>query len=111
MRTLQTGPSSSQSGTRLMTGTTDSPDQPSERPGSPASAFPEGGRSGRKRRAIIDAATRLFLDGGGYRGTSMDEIAALSGVSKQTVYKHFTDKEALFRAIVMATVDQAGDAM
>jgi TetR/AcrR family transcriptional regulator, mexJK operon transcriptional repressor len=45
----------------------------------------------------------------GYLGTSMDEIAALAGVSKQTVYKHFADKERLFTAIILATIDQVGE--
>jgi AcrR family transcriptional regulator len=65
-------------------------------------------RSARKRRAILDAATTLFL-GNGYRGTSMDEIAALAGVSKQTVYKAFSDKESLFSEIVVGAVDEAAD--
>jgi AcrR family transcriptional regulator len=39
----------------------------------------------------------------------MDEIAALARVSKQTVYKHFADKQSLFSAIVTAAVDTAGD--
>lgn len=39
----------------------------------------------------------------GYAGTSMDDIAKLAAVSKQTVYKHFADKEKLFAAIVLAT--------
>ena len=65
-------------------------------------------RSVRKRTAILDAGTTLFLRHG-YLGTSMDEIAALAGVSKQTVYKHFADKESLFSAIVTAAVDAAGD--
>jgi TetR/AcrR family transcriptional regulator, mexJK operon transcriptional repressor len=65
-------------------------------------------RSARKRRAILEAATTLFLRQG-YRGTSMDEIAALAAVSKQTVYKHFADKESLFSEIVVGTVDEAGD--
>jgi TetR/AcrR family transcriptional repressor of mexJK operon len=65
-------------------------------------------RSTRKRRAILEAATAVFLRNG-YVGTSMDEIAALARVSKQTVYKHFADKERLFSEIVTATVDEIAD--
>jgi TetR/AcrR family transcriptional regulator, mexJK operon transcriptional repressor len=65
-------------------------------------------RSAQKRKAILDAATEVFL-ASGYLGTNMDEIAALSGVSKQTVYKHFSSKEALFVEIVLAMTGRAGD--
>ncbi len=65
-------------------------------------------RSARKRRAILDAATTVFLSNG-YLGTSMDEVAKLAGVSKQTVYKHFADKERLFLDIVTAIVDEIAD--
>ena len=68
----------------------------------------EASRSGRKHRAILEAASTVFL-GNGYLGTSMDEIAALAQVSKQTVYKHFADKESLFTAVVTVAVDAAGD--
>lgn len=34
----------------------------------------------------------------------MDEVAALAAVSKQTVYKHFTDKEGLFTAIITGDI-------
>jgi TetR/AcrR family transcriptional repressor of mexJK operon len=66
------------------------------------------GRSAQKRRAIIDAATNVFLERG-YLGASMDEIAGLAAVSKQTVYKHFSTKEALFVAIVSSTTNKASD--
>ncbi|HKC29328.1 MAG TPA: TetR/AcrR family transcriptional regulator [Jatrophihabitans sp.] len=65
-------------------------------------------RSARKRRAILDAATAAFLEQG-YRGTSMDSIAAAAQVSKQTVYKHFNDKERLFTELIAATVQEASD--
>ena len=65
-------------------------------------------RSVRKHNAILDAATTVFLRNG-YLGTSMDEIAALARVSKQTVYKHFADKDSLFSEIVLAAVDAAAD--
>jgi TetR/AcrR family transcriptional repressor of mexJK operon len=66
------------------------------------------GRSARKRRAIVQAATTVFLRNG-YLGTSMDEVAALAAVSKQTVYKHFADKERLFTEIILGTIDQVGE--
>ena len=66
----------------------------------------EEGRSARKRRAIMTAASEVFLSNG-YLGTSMDEIAARAAVSKQTVYKHFADKEKLFTSIILGSTDQA----
>lgn len=65
-------------------------------------------QSTRKRRAIVEAATTTFLQKS-YLGASMDEIAALAGVSKQTVYKHFADKEHLFSEVVTSTVNEASD--
>ena len=65
-----------------------------------------GTRSERKRADILAAATALFLQQG-YAGASMDEIAAHAAVSKQTVYKHFADKEQLFSTIILSTTAQA----
>jgi AcrR family transcriptional regulator len=67
-----------------------------------------GGRTARKRAAILEAATTVFLRSG-YLGSSMDEIALLADVSKQTVYKQFTSKEALFIEIVAGLTHGAGD--
>lgn len=67
-----------------------------------------GGRTERKHQAILDAAEEMFL-ANGYLGTNMDELAARSQVSKQTVYKHFGSKEALFVELVTSMTDAAGD--
>jgi TetR/AcrR family transcriptional repressor of mexJK operon len=65
-------------------------------------------RSDRKRKAMLLAATELFLDKG-YDGTSMDDVAAKAAVSKPTVYKYFFDKERLFAEIVRATTGEIDD--
>ncbi|MGC1214917.1 MAG: helix-turn-helix domain-containing protein [Micromonospora sp.] len=58
------------------------------------------------RRAILDAAARLFVDPG-YAATPLTAIAAEAGVAIQTVYKIFGSKKALLSALVDVTV--AGD--
>jgi AcrR family transcriptional regulator len=70
----------------------------------------DGDRSARKRKAILEAATEIFLKEG-YLGASMDEIALLSQVSKQTIYKQFTSKEALFLEIVTSLTNAGSDAV
>lgn len=52
-----------------------------------------------KREAILSAAKSLFLQRG-FEGCSMDAIATDAGVSKLTVYSHFSDKETLFSEVV-----------
>jgi TetR/AcrR family transcriptional regulator, mexJK operon transcriptional repressor len=61
------------------------------------------GRSVPKRLAILEAARESFLRGG-YAGASMDDVARLAGVSKQTVYAHFSDKERLFHALIQSDI-------
>lgn len=51
-----------------------------------------------KRHAITQAASEMFL-ADGFDRVSLDQIAQRAGVSKQTIYSHFADKEALFKAI------------
>ena len=68
--------------------------------------IPYGGRTVQKRRAILDAARELFLSSG-YRGASMDEVAAIAQVSKVTVYKHFSDKRNLFTSVITSAIDEA----
>lgn len=52
-----------------------------------------------KRKHIVQAALSAFLERG-YDNTSMDQVAARAGVSKQTLYNNFDDKLTLFTAIV-----------
>lgn len=49
-----------------------------------------------KREVILQAAGEIF-DVEGYERTSIDAVAAKSGVSKPTIYNHFGSKEQLFR--------------
>jgi TetR/AcrR family transcriptional repressor of mexJK operon len=51
-----------------------------------------------KHDAIARAAAEMFL-AEGFERASLDQIAHRAGVSKQTIYSHFADKEALFKAI------------
>lgn len=51
-----------------------------------------------KHSAITHAAKETFL-AEGFERASLDQIAHRAGVSKQTIYSHFADKEALFKAI------------
>ncbi|MEM7790085.1 MAG: TetR/AcrR family transcriptional regulator [Verrucomicrobiota bacterium] len=52
-----------------------------------------------KRNSILETADRLFgLQG--FNGTGVDQIAAESGVTKRTLYKHFGSKEGLITAVL-----------
>jgi TetR/AcrR family transcriptional repressor of mexJK operon len=65
---------------------------------SPAAVATAGAPSGKADR-ILDAAGQVFVDQG-YEAASMDEISRVAGVSKATVYAHFTSKEQLFASVV-----------
>lgn len=52
-----------------------------------------------KAQQIIAAARKAFLDTG-FGETSMDLVAKSAGVSKATLYAHFTNKQALFGAVI-----------
>jgi TetR/AcrR family transcriptional repressor of mexJK operon len=64
--------------------------------------------STRKRLAVLHAAKQSFLSVG-FGATNLDHVAAAAGVSKMTIYSHFTSKENLFTA-VMAEVIRARSA-
>lgn len=76
------------------------PTAPTSLPESPAASRGRP-KDPAKRQAILDAAKHLFL-AQGFTGTSMDAVASEAGVSKLTVYSHFSDKETLFTAAIEA---------
>ena len=53
----------------------------------------------RTRALLLDAAARVFARRG-YRGATLDEIAAEAGFSKGAVYSNFESKEELFFALL-----------
>jgi AcrR family transcriptional regulator len=52
-----------------------------------------------KREQILQGSMQVFFRDG-YAGTSMDRVAIEAGVSKQTIYSYFRDKESLFKALI-----------
>lgn len=60
----------------------------------------------RKSEPIIASARTLFLERG-YDGTSLDDVAAASGVSKTTVYSNFRDKQTLFARVLDEATSRA----
>ncbi len=56
-------------------------------------------RSEQKKQQVLVAAIDLFCRQG-FPHTSMDEVAKLAGVSKQTVYSHYGSKDELFVAAI-----------
>ncbi|MFG1401726.1 TetR/AcrR family transcriptional regulator [Xanthobacter sediminis] len=52
-----------------------------------------------RRRAILEAALAEFA-AHGFAVTRLDDVARRAGVAKGTIYLYFSDKEALFRALV-----------
>ena len=56
---------------------------------------PQGLRRGRgARERIVSAAQQLFRDQG-INSTGIDQLCAVAGVSKRTLYQHFTGKDEL----------------
>ena len=63
-----------------------------------------------RSRAILAAALDLFAHKSD-RGVTTAEIARAAGVSEALVFKHFPDKESLYRAILEDTIHEAESAL
>lgn len=61
------------------------------------------GSSAHKHVAVLEAAHTVFLRSG-YLAASLDEVAEIAAVSKRTIYKHFTDKDTLFREVLLTAI-------
>src|SRR5262245_9488893 len=60
----------------------------------------------RTRAAVVEAARTLFLRQG-YAGTTMEEIAAVAGLTKRTLYNNYGGKDVLFTQIVVGVIAYA----
>jgi TetR/AcrR family transcriptional regulator, regulator of autoinduction and epiphytic fitness len=67
--------------------------------------IPRGG----SREAIVEAASRLFLQRG-FGSVSMDELAEAAGLARRTLYNQFTSKEEIFREMLLRVSGHLEDA-
>ncbi len=70
-----------------------------------AAKVPRGG----SREAIVEAASRLFLQRG-FGSVSMDELAETAGLARRTLYNQFTSKEEIFREMLLRVSGHLEDA-
>ena len=64
---------------------------------------------GASRQAIVEAASRLFLERG-FGSVSMDELAEAAGLARRTLYNQFTSKEEIFREMLLMVSGQFEEA-
>jgi TetR/AcrR family transcriptional regulator len=69
----------------------------------PASAPKRERRKEARPGELLDAALNLFVEKG-YAATRVEEVAALAGVSKGTLFLYFQSKEELFKAVVCENI-------
>lgn len=65
-------------------------------------------RKGDTRQTLIDAAAEVFVRRGFARATTR-EIAQVAGVAEGTIYRHFSDKHALFLAVFLHIAGKMND--
>jgi AcrR family transcriptional regulator len=70
----------------IATSSSGATDAPERKPGRP--------RSARAHQAILDATIYLLIEEG-YRGLSLEQVAARAGVGKTTIYRRWSSKQEL----------------
>jgi AcrR family transcriptional regulator len=61
------------------------------------------------RQAVIVRGAACAFARAGYAATSMEDIAAASGITKLIVYRHFDSKEELYRAVLQRVFDRLAE--
>ena len=64
-------------------------------------------RGDARRAAMLEAARDVFL-AHGYEGAQMQAVALRAGASKETLYRYFPNKAALFEAVIGDIADRLG---
>ncbi|RPI29859.1 MAG: TetR/AcrR family transcriptional regulator [Acidobacteria bacterium] len=65
----------------------------------------EDGREQKLKHRVIDEAEKLFFSAG-FSSVTMDDLAARLGMSKKTLYRLFTSKQDLLRAVMRKIVEE-----
>lgn len=62
----------------------------------------EGQSKGERTRSVLLEAAYMQFTARGYHGTSMRTIAEAAGVAVASIYNHFSSKDAIFEAMILA---------
>lgn len=62
-------------------------------------------------RARLMAAARALFVAEGYAAASTPSIVAAAGVTRGALYHHFSDKQAIFQAVLLAEAEAVGTAI
>jgi AcrR family transcriptional regulator len=67
-------------------------------------------KAAERREQILDASLALFASRG-FSATKTRDVALAAGVSEAMVFKHFPDKEGLYRALIERKIAEAESAL
>ena len=64
----------------------------------------------KKKSLLIDVARKLFAQKG-LNGTTMNDIANESGISRRTLYVYFANKEEIYSAVIETEIERLSEKM